>query len=86
MTARRGRPVVGAIAGLLLGAFLALDAVLLGLLPTNAAILTALPALGLALGLTVGLTAPLARFKAGGRAAPTPEAPTGDAEATEAAQ
>lgn len=81
MTAHRGRPVVGAIAGLLLGVFLALDAVLLGLVPTNAAVLTALPVLGLALGIAVGLTAPFARLRRGKRSAPAAEAP-----ATEAAQ
>ncbi|HWH32754.1 MAG TPA: hypothetical protein VNU01_08785 [Egibacteraceae bacterium] len=84
MTAQRGRPVVGAIAGLLLGVFLALDAVLLGLVPTNAAVLTVLPVLGLALGVAVGLTAPFGRFR---RARPPAEAEAAaEAEATEPAQ
>lgn len=70
MANRRGRPVVGAIAGLLLGVFLALDLVLLGLLPTNAGLLTVLPVAGLAAGIAAGLTAPFARLRRGRRPAP----------------
>lgn len=63
MADRRGRPVVGAIAGLLLGVFTALDLVLLGLLPTNAPLLTALPVVGLVAGVAVGRTAAFAGLR-----------------------
>ena len=67
---RRGRPVRGFFAGLLLGVFLSLDLALMGAVKLESAVLTILPA-GLALlGLILGWWAPL------GRAAKPPPAPT----------
>jgi len=67
---RRGRPVRGFFAGLLLGVFLSLDLALMGAVKLESAVLTILPA-GLAvLGLILGWWAPL------GRPAKQPAAPT----------
>ena len=66
---RRGRPVLGAIAGFLFGVFLGLDLWLLGAVRSDSVLLTALPFLGLVAGVALGLTAPLRR----GRSAPTPQ-------------
>lgn len=52
---RRGRPVLGAIAGLFFGLFLAMDLWLLGVVASDSIVLTLLPVLGLALGLGLGL-------------------------------
>lgn len=73
MTRRRGRPVVGAISGLLLGLFTSLDLVLFGVLPSNAQALLVLPPLGLVFGIVLGLTAPLGRR---GKAAPPDDGQT----------
>jgi hypothetical protein len=58
---RRGRPVRGFFAGLLLGLFLSFDLALMGAVKLESAVLTILPA-GLAvLGLILGWWAPLGR-------------------------
>jgi len=55
---RRGRPVLGAIAGLLFGLFLGLDLFILGVVPLDSVLITILVLLGLAGGLALGLLAP----------------------------
>jgi hypothetical protein len=47
---RRGRPVLGAICGFLLGLFIGLDLLLFGVLPLNSIVLTILPFVGLVAG------------------------------------
>lgn len=56
---RRGRPVLGAIAGFLFGLFLGLDLWLFGVVPSDSVVITILPFVGLAAGIALGLTAPL---------------------------
>jgi len=68
---RRGRPVLGAIAGLLFGVFVGLDLWFFGVVPSDSIVLTVLPFLGLLLGLVLGLTGPIGRR----RGAPTPPPP-----------
>lgn len=55
----KGRPVLGAIAGLLLGLFLALDLQQFGIRPLDNLSVIGLPLLGLVLGLLVAYFAPL---------------------------
>lgn len=61
---RRGRPVLGGVAGFLLGVFLGFDLWLLGVVGSDSATLTVLPFLGLALGLAAAYWAPLRRRRA----------------------
>lgn len=58
---QRGRPVRGAIAGLLFGIFVSLDLVIFGVLALDADMLALVPLLFLAVGIVLGLTAPLGR-------------------------
>ena len=58
---RRGRPVRGFFAGLLLGIFLSLDLALMGAVALDSAVLTILPAALAILGLVLGWWAPLGR-------------------------
>ena len=58
---RQGRPVLGAIAGLLFGLFLAFDLILLGTIPLNSFLLVVLPILGLIVGLALGRWSPIGR-------------------------
>ncbi len=58
---RRGRPILGAICGLLLGVFLALDLHMLHIWTLSKASETVLPAAGLVVGLLLGLTGPIKR-------------------------
>ena len=58
---RRGRPVRGFFAGLLLGIFLSLDLVLMGAVDVDSAVVTILPAALAVLGLILGWWAPLGR-------------------------
>jgi len=69
---RRGRPVRGFFAGLLLGIFLSLDFALMGAVKLESAVLTILPAALAVLGLILGWWAPLGRAKKPPR---TPTAP-----------
>lgn len=58
---RKGRPVLGGIAGFLFGLFLGLDLWLFGVVATDSVLVTVLPILGALLGIAVGLTGPLRR-------------------------
>jgi hypothetical protein len=60
----RGRPALGVIAGLLLGLFVGIDLLALGLVPLDSALLTVLPFLGLVVGLALALWAPLGQRRA----------------------
>ena len=60
---RRGRPVRGFFAGLLLGIFLSLDLALMGAVKLDSAVLTILPVALAVLGLILGWWAPLGRPK-----------------------
>ncbi|MEZ4503319.1 MAG: hypothetical protein R3C39_11895 [Dehalococcoidia bacterium] len=62
MGTRRGRPILGAIMGLLFGLFLGFDLALMGVVPLESVLLVVLPLLGLALGIALGMTAPLRMF------------------------
>ncbi|HUH07572.1 MAG TPA: hypothetical protein VML96_07170 [Egibacteraceae bacterium] len=58
---RRGRPVLGAIAGLFLGIFVAVDLQQFAIRPLDNWSVLGLPTLGLVLGLALGRFAPLRR-------------------------
>ena len=58
---QRGRPVRGAVAGLFLGIFVALDLVIFGVLALDADVLALLPLLGAVAGVALGATAPIGR-------------------------
>jgi hypothetical protein len=60
----RGRPILGALSGLLLGLFLGIDLFLFGLVPLDSIAVTLLVVLGLVGGIALGFLAPLGR---GGR-------------------
>jgi hypothetical protein len=55
----RGRPVLGAIAGLFLGIFVAVDLQQFGIRPLDNLSVIGLPLIGLVLGLVVAYFAPL---------------------------
>jgi hypothetical protein len=67
---RPRHPMRGAVYGLVFGVLVAIDLLLLGVVPTNSAVLIVLPLLGLAAGLTLGLTTPFRRATRG-RTAPS---------------
>ncbi|MGH9118354.1 MAG: hypothetical protein ACRD0A_10925 [Acidimicrobiales bacterium] len=56
---RRGRPVLGGIMGLLFFLFVAVDLLLLGVIPLHSPWLTVVPVLGAVLGVVWGRWAPL---------------------------
>ena len=58
---RRGRPVLGAIAGLLLGAFVAIDLMMFKVHRLDDVSVFGLPAIGLVLGILLGVVAPFGR-------------------------
>jgi hypothetical protein len=58
---RRGRPVLGAIAGLFLGAFVALDLMMFKVRTLDDLSVIGLPAIGLVLGIVLALWAPFGR-------------------------
>lgn len=62
----RGRPVLGAIAGLFLGAFVAVDLMMFGVKTLDPFGAFGFPLIGLALGVALGLWAPLGRRRATG--------------------
>jgi hypothetical protein len=66
---RRGHPVTGAIAGLLLGLFVAFDLMMFEVRPVDSLSLFGLPAVGMVLGILLGLWAPF-----GGRSSERPPA------------
>jgi hypothetical protein len=53
---RRGRPVLGAISGLIFGGFLTIDLQIMNVWKLSTASEIVLPLLGLAIGLALGLT------------------------------
>lgn len=53
---RRGRPVLGAISGLIFGGFLAIDLHIMNIWKLSIASEIVLPVVGLAIGLALGLT------------------------------
>jgi hypothetical protein len=55
----RGRPLLGAVCGLLLGVFLAFDLLQMSLMPLSSPLVVAVPAGGLVLGALLGMLAPL---------------------------
>lgn len=54
----RGRPVLGAVSGLLLGTFAAVDLQQFGVWPLDTGLVVGLPATGLVVGLLVAALAP----------------------------
>jgi hypothetical protein len=58
-----GRPVLGAIAGLLFGLFLGLDFVFFKVVASGSPLLVILPAAGLVLGIAGALAAPIGRVE-----------------------
>lgn len=60
----RGRPVLGALCGLLLGAFLAFDLLQMSFMPLDSVLVVAVPVGGFVLGALLGMIAPL-RFLRG---------------------
>jgi uncharacterized YccA/Bax inhibitor family protein len=66
---RRGRPVLGAICGLFLGIFVALDLLMFNVRPLDTLSVVVLPLVGLVLGIVIGLAAPF------GKKAPPPTGP-----------
>jgi len=78
----RGRPILGAVAGLFFGLFLSLTLMLWGVWPLDRMSLIGLPVLFMIVGLVLAFLAPLGRKKAGGAAA-TAEEVTGAVETKE---
>jgi hypothetical protein len=58
---RRGRPILGAIAGLFLGVFVALDLMMFRVRTLDDLSVIGLPAIGLVLGIVLGLVAPFSK-------------------------
>jgi hypothetical protein len=71
----RGRPILGAISGLLFGLFGALLLVVEGLLPLNNNMLAIYPVAGLLLGLVIGIWGPFGRKRHTPPVEPLPAAP-----------
>lgn len=70
---QRGRPILGAFAGLFLGAFIALDLILFGVLPLESGLVWVIAVAGIVLGVALGVWAPFGR---GAKDAdPTPDVP-----------
>jgi hypothetical protein len=63
----RGRPVLGVFAGFFFGLFLGVTLVLIGVLPLNSWLVTAMPFIGVVYGLLMARFAPFSRR---GEAAP----------------
>ena len=57
----RGRPIIGAIAGLFFFFFLALDLLFFGVIPLKSAVITILPIVGIVVGIVWAKFAPLGR-------------------------
>jgi hypothetical protein len=81
----RGRPVLGAISGFLLGAFVALDLMMFKVRPLDTVSVIGLPVIGLVLGIALAMVAPFGRGRgtksepavATSTAAPPPASPEG---------
>jgi len=74
----KGRPVIGAIGGLLLGLFVAVDLQQFGVRPMDSFSLFGLPVIGLVIGLAFAAWAPFGRKKA--PQAPAPSGPSAPAD------
>lgn len=72
---RRGRPILGAVTGLLFGLFASLTLIMEGLLPLNNTMLAIYPVAGLILGLILGLWGPFGRKRLAPPVEPLPVAP-----------
>ena len=59
-----GRPVLGAINGLFLGLFLALDLLFFGVVQLDSVVITILPVVGIVAGIVLGFWGPLGRSRA----------------------
>ena len=70
----RGRPILGAVTGLLFGVFCALDLIMFKVVGSGTPLVLVLPVLGLVGGIVLGVTAPFRRGRAG--VGDTPAAPT----------
>ncbi len=57
----RGRPILGAVSGLLLGVFVAIDLQQFGVRPFDTTLVVGAPVIGLLVGLAVARLAPLGR-------------------------
>ncbi len=68
----RGRPILGAIAGLFFGAFVAIDLQQFAVRPLDNFSVFGIPAIGLILGLALALWAPLGRGVRTKRPSPRP--------------
>lgn len=55
----RGRPVLGGVAGFFFGLFLAVDLLLMSVLPANSILVLVLPIAFLAIGVLLGIWPPL---------------------------
>ena len=60
----RGRPILGAVAGLFLGLVLGADLLLLKVIASDSILLVLLPVVGLVVGIALGAVAPLGRRRA----------------------
>jgi hypothetical protein len=70
----RGRPILGAFCGLLLGAFVAIDLMTFKVRPLDTFSVIGLPIIGLVLGILLGITAPFRRGRAAVAYEPVPAA------------
>jgi hypothetical protein len=59
----QGRPVLGAINGLFLGLFVALDLLFFGVVELDSAVITILPIVGIVIGFVLGYWGPLGRSR-----------------------
>jgi hypothetical protein len=64
---RRGRPVLGAISGLVFGGFLTIDLQIMNVWKLSTGSEIALPLIGLVIGLALGLTGVVPRPRRSGR-------------------
>lgn len=72
----KGRPVIGAIGGLLLGLFVAIDLQQFAVRPMDSFSLFGLPVIGLVIGLAFAAWAPFGKKKKAPPVAPQPQTPS----------
>jgi hypothetical protein len=70
---RRGRPVLGAISGLIFGGFLTIDLQIMNVWKLSTGSEIALPLIGLAIGLALGLSGVVPRPRRSGTEGHTPQ-------------